>query len=122
MMDEIKIKRADVMSCLLENRKKHEDQVKEAKENYRIELVRALAKRLNEAGTDKDVDHFFDDLTVPKSFLADYDRAIKAVSMSCEEVLTLNETEFRQLVNDEWSWRNVYAGSNAKYVRSSSIS
>jgi len=52
----------------------------------------------------------------PISFVAEYDKAIRALEFCNEDSdLELSLEEVEQYVNDDWHWKNQFIGSTARY-------
>jgi NOL1/NOP2/fmu family ribosome biogenesis protein len=114
MLESVKVDKGKLMSTLQENRGKHVAEYTTAVEQYRVEAEKALRKRAL-AIRDGETLKTGIDLPEPKSFEADYDRAIAMVDWSTESVIELDEQDFRAFVLDEWNWRGQFAGTTSIY-------
>lgn len=54
-------------------------------------------------------------LVEPQDQTRDYDRAIRMMEMSQDEVVELEEHDFAQYVLDDWSWKRQFLLSNSNY-------
>jgi hypothetical protein len=61
-------------------------------------------------------------LDVPEDHSADYLRAIDMLKWEVGDQVVLTEQEFRQFVQDDWSWKGKFASDNVFYAGSSSPS
>lgn len=59
-------------------------------------------------------------LKYPESHAAEYDRAIRSVSLNVYDKIELSETEFNQYVMNDWSWKSSFINSNNSYVTAGS--
>ena len=105
----------DLLEILCENRKKHKEQYKESIKAFRVKAADLLNKELQKIIAGKKFDVYFD-LQKPVSHEKDYDLVIKMVEMSVDDILELQQDEFNQLVNDEWTWKSSFRLSvNSNY-------
>lgn len=114
MLDSVKVDRGKLLSTLQENRAKHVEEYETAVAQYRVEAEKALRKRAL-AIRDGETLKTGIDLPEPRSFEADYDRAIAMVDWSTEETIELDEQNFRAFVLDEWHWRGQFVGTTTIY-------
>lgn len=115
MLQEVKVDREKLLGTLRENKAKHVAEYESAVEAYRDKAEKALRKRAIEIRDGKTLRKEVDDLPEPRSFVADYDRAIAMVEWSEEGQIVLEEQDFRAFVLDEWNWRGQFAGTTALY-------
>lgn len=113
-MKSINVKREELLDALRANRQKHATEAQEAKAGYLIQVEKGLRKALRDLKSGKITTTL--NLHAPIDNTADYDRAIKMMEMSVDENIELNEQEFRQYVQDEWSWRAAAALLNSTYA------
>ena len=113
-MKAIKVSKDSLLSALRANREKHAAEAKEAHEGYVIQVKAGLRKALREIKTGKITTSL--GLHAPIDNTADYDRAIQMMEMSVDDTIELTEQEFRQYVQDEWSWRAAAALLNSTYA------
>lgn len=113
-MESVRVNKDELLSVLKENRRKHKAEYKEAIRAFRVKAVDTFNRELQKAIAGKKFENSVH-LSKPESHEKDYDLAIKMVEMSVDKVLKLEQSEFNQLVNDEWSWkssfRNAVSGS-----------
>ena len=115
MLDSVKVEKGKLLTTLQENRGKHVAEYDSAVEAYRKAAEKALRKRAIEIRDGETLCKEVDDLPEPRSFAADYDRAIAMVEWSTEETIELDEQDFRAFVLDEWNWRGQFAGTTSLY-------
>jgi hypothetical protein len=125
-MKEVKIATAALLTAVRKNREAHAEEVKLAREGYRIAVLKALAKRITdiEAGAEPSVYFhtrgaygYEEDLQAPHDHTKDYDRVISMLEMSQDTETVLDAAEFNQYVMDEWAWAAHTKILNASYTR-----
>ena len=113
-MNIVKIKKADLLKVLKENRAAHRKIFEEALVGYKKKVIELLDKKLQEARTGIRVRMVFN-LIEPQDQTKDYDRAIRMLEMSIEKVIELSEQDFKAYVMDDWSWKFQFLSSNSAY-------
>lgn len=111
-MQTVNVKKDKLMKILLDNRKKHRSAFEKACDDYRVALVGILDDKLRDAKSGKRVEHTIS-LYMPADQTKDYDRAINMLEMSVDKIINLQEHEFAQLVQDEWTWKHQFSASNS---------
>jgi hypothetical protein len=46
----------------------------------------------------------------------DYDRVIRMLEMTVDEIITIGAVEFQQYVMDDWTWKEQFTASNSAYL------
>jgi len=113
-MQNIKVRKADLLTKLKDNRKTHKENYDKAVEVYKKALVVYLQKMLARAEKGKKVTQYID-LVTPTHNLAEYDRIIAMLEMTIEEEIELTEAEFTQYVLDNWTWKGTFALNTLSY-------
>lgn len=118
MMNSIKMNRTELLEIVQNNRIKHVKEYDEAVQDY-LEAVVVIAKNnLKKAKTGDRAKFKFESFpTAPKSYENDYDKAIRMIELSVDDVIEVEEHTFSQLVLDEWTWKQSFSVSNAAYKR-----
>lgn len=118
-MKTVTVRKDNLAQILIKNRTEHRDVFTAAQAKYRETLKEVLQDELAKLVDNKPVDLAkITCLIVPRNFTKDYDRAILMLDMETATTVTLDEVDFRQLVQDEWSWSHQWAVSNASYTSS----
>lgn len=115
MPQEVRVKKDALLNELQKNREAHRRIFESAVEGYK----EAALKRLDELAkqlVDGKVVPMAIALPMPEDHTIDYDRAIKMVEMEVNEILLLDETEFAQLVMDDWVWKRQWAQTASTYT------
>lgn len=113
-MKSINVKRSALLDALRNNRQKHATEAEEAKAGYIVQVEKGLRKALRELKTGKITTNL--NLHPPVDQTAEYDRAIQMMEMSVDDNIELTEIEFRQYIQDEWSWRAAASLLNTTYA------
>lgn len=113
-MENIKVKKEDLLKVLRDNRAKHRQIYEEAIEGYRKTVITEFERRLEDAKAGRKIDIRFS-LPQPQDQTKDYDRAIGMLEMTIEDVIQLQEHEYQQYVMDDWSWKQNFLTSNSTY-------
>lgn len=123
-MKTVRVNKSELIKILYENRKKHKREYKESIRAYRVKAVDLFNQELQKAVSGKAFKTVFD-LSKPECHEKDYDLIIKMIEMSIDDILEMDQQEFSQLVNDEWTWKSSFRSSvysNSGYSGYSGIS
>lgn len=113
-MDEVKVKKADLLKKLRQNRAEHREVFEEASEEFRKEVIRVLDERLADAKAGRRIQLRMN-LVQPMDQTEEYDQAIAMCEMSVDDDITLSHENFRNYVLDRWQWRDQFIASNVAY-------
>ena len=76
-----------------------------------------------EAGEDYDLSDYDEEchdlvnLRKPVNHLEDYDDMIQQLSLTTQKEVTLSRAMFKQLIQDDWSWKQAFIATSAMYAR-----
>lgn len=112
---EIKMDKHELLRIVNKNREAHVDTFKKALEQYRVEIVEYLNQRLNDIRDGKWIKHHID-LPIPESHEEDYDRVIGMLMLHQGDTIELNESMYRNYVEDQWSWSHAFALNSTVYA------
>lgn len=110
-MKSINIKREELINKLTANRDLHRKIFLEAQEGYRSQCITELDKMLEEARDGKRIRRAIA-LIEPTDQTKEYDSALEMLKMSVDEVISLEEHDFRCYVLDQWAWKGQWSVSN----------
>ena len=113
-MDSIKVKKEELLAKLKENKDTHRKIFLEAQEGYRTLVIEQLETMLSDARGGKKINRHLS-LSEPTDQTRDYDRVIRMLEMSQDDVVELSEHDFAQYVLDDWSWKRNFLVSNSVY-------
>ena len=116
-MKSINVKRTDLIAKVEENRAKHIEEFDAAFKAWRDEQASKLdaaSIKLSNSPAEFNLLHYA--LQQPTSHVADYDRALEMLRMSVDDVIAIDNAEFRQLACDEWSWQQSFKAVTTSYL------
>ena len=113
-MKTIKVVKKDLLNHLKVNREIHKIEFEKAMNGYRSALIIAFEKLLEQAKQLEDTAHGVY-LDRPKSYLDSYDSAICQLEWTTDTEIELDQNEFKQLVQDEWNWKQGFTAMAATY-------
>ena len=116
-MNSVKIERKKLLYIVTENRAKHVEQYLEAIEDYKVAALKIAKENLKTAKTG-DMQRLKTTRVLPPapvSYEHNYNRAIRMLELSADDVVELEEAVFNQLVLDEWGWKQQFATMAASY-------
>lgn len=114
MMEKITVKKEDLLREVRKNREQHRKVFEEALIGFQRAVTEHLTSQLEKAKAGLRVETHIA-LQQPVDQTSDYDRVIRALEMSTEDKMELNEKEFAKYVMDDWSWSNQFWASNSMY-------
>ena len=116
-MRSVKVEKAELMKVLQDNKKKHVKEFDESVKDYKKAAIK-IAKEHVDLAKSGDLDKISKIRAMPQrptSYEDSYNRAIRMMEMSVDDVIELEEDIFNQLVLDEWSWKHSFVASGALF-------
>ena len=113
-MNNVKIKKSDLLSKITENRGQHRRIFEEALVGYRAAAIDELDRALKDAREGRRIRRGMT-LVEPLDHTAEYDSVIEMLKMSVDDVIELNWGAFLSYVRDEWEWKRQFLVTNSKY-------
>lgn len=116
-MRSVKVNKTELMEILQTNKKKHIKEFDESVKDYKKAALK-VAKEHVELAKTGDLDKIAKIRAMPQrpsSYEDSYNRAIRMMELSVDEIIELEEQIFNQLVLDEWSWKTAFTASGALY-------
>jgi len=103
-MQEVKIKRLELLEAVKRNRDTHRETFLKAVKGFRAKVILELDIMLKEAVAG---DSFRTSvhLPAPTDHTLDYDRVVRMLEMSCEDIIEISAHEFDMYVMDNWNWK-----------------
>jgi len=117
-MDTVKVNKEDLLATLEENRVKHVADYKEAMTEYRKAAVIEVTAMLKQAKSKSEPITRAIKAPEPVSYEKSYATAIRMLTMSVDDVIELGEHEFKQYVEDEWTWQASFTSNTLMYKNS----
>ncbi len=116
-MHSVKVNRIELLGIVRENKEKHVREYNESVEDYKKAAINVAQKNL-ELAQSGDLDQIARIKGMPQkptSYEKEYDRAIRMLELSVEEIIEVAQDVFNQLVLDEWAWKNAFVASASLY-------
>ena len=114
-MNQVKVKRADLLARVRTNRDAHRTLFLKAQEGYRKLVIEELDRMLKDAKDGLSIRRSVT-LTEPSNHIKDYDRVITMLEMSVDDTVTLDAHDFDRYVMDNWDWSRFALATNTAYA------
>lgn len=117
-MRTVKVKKSELVSTLKTNSDVHVREFNKAMEGYWRTAEREVEKLLDRV-RNKRWDQPYQiavSLTRPECHLDEYNTALEMLEWSTEDEVELTQQEFKQFVQDEWSWKEAFAQTTQMYA------
>jgi hypothetical protein len=113
-LQEITVRKADLLDALRKNREQHRAIFEEAIEGYRKKVIERLEEMVDLAKRNKKIDTHLG-LVQPEDHTDEYDLAIQMLEMEVGDEIVLSAQEFNQYVRNQWGWQGRFLASNSHY-------
>jgi hypothetical protein len=116
-MHSVNINRQELLGIVQENKKKHVEAFKESVADYKKAALQIAKDNLALVKTGK-IEEIIKVKSMPPkpaSFENEYNRAIRMLELSVDEVIELQQDVFNQLVLDEWHWKQAFVSNSTIY-------
>ena len=113
-LDSIKVKRAELLAELENNREKHISEFKLACVGFIVSSIKELKVALKNAKQGKIESYLKFDK--PVSHEKDYDTVISMLQFSVDDEVYITKDQFESYVQDNWNWKNAFNLTNSKYL------
>src|ERR1035437_8357393 len=121
-MTEVRIDKSKLVDIQKNNRSEHRDIFLAAQKSYRQVVIELLDEQLKLAREGKPfLLARIIQLVAPEDHTKDYDRVLRMLELSLDNIVTLSEPEFTNLVQDIWMWSRSWAASNSAYTYSKKL-
>lgn len=113
-IETVKLRKADVLDALEENREAHQGIYEEALAGYKELALAQLKKHIKdvERGAMQVISIV---LPAPVNQTKDYERIIKMLELDVRDEIELTQAEFAMYVMDDWAWKRQFLTSNSTY-------
>ncbi len=116
VMHNVKMNRLELLNIVRENAKKHVADYDEAVEDFKVAVVKVAKANLKIANSGDITAFNFQRMpATPVNYADNYNRAIRMLELSVEDVIDVEEHIFNQLVLDEWGWKQAFVAQSALY-------
>ena len=116
-MNDVKVKKAEALEILRKNREEHRKIFLEALDGYKKQAIELLEKHIQAIKAGR-VARVRVSIPEPEDYTRKYDRAIRMLEMSVDDIIELDEETFAQFVMDDWDWKRQFLSTNARYSAS----
>lgn len=113
-MDQVKVKKADLIVIMRENLAGHQAIFDEAVVGYQKAAEKILEKHLARVKKGS-LARVYIDIPVPVNHTREYDRAIAMLGMSVEDEVTISQRDFASFAMDDWQWKREFIETNSAY-------
>lgn len=113
-MNQVTMKKAEVLEVLRKNREQHKKIFLEAVEGYRKKAIDMLEKHVADIRYGK-VFEVYVSLPRPEEHTRDYDRVIKMIEMAVEDNVVFTEQDTQNYIMDDWAWKQKFLTTNSAY-------
>lgn len=123
-METVNVKKDRLLGALHANRETHQKDFEIAWDAFREKAIANFDQRLKALKQAKRGEklELYVNLVVPEDHTEDYDRAIEMLDWETGDEVELQQSEFQQLVQDNWGWKQNFTASNIMYTGAASPS
>lgn len=114
-MNEVTVKRVDLLKKVKENRDNHRSVFNDAQEVYRELMIKELDTMLSDAKAGRKIRRAVS-MPEPEDHTRDYDRIIMMLEMSVDDEIELMAQDFARYVMDQWEWNASFQVSTMAYA------
>ncbi len=114
-MNQVIVKKADLLTVIEANREKHRHVFLEAQGNYRRMAIEELERTLEDARRGKRFNRILT-LEAPQDMTKHYDRVIGMLKAHTEPTIEVTAIEYRNYVQDDWNWSQTWANNTRQYA------
>lgn len=115
-MDTVTVKRDELLAVVKKNRDNHRAVFEKAQVAYRERVIKELDLMLADAKAGRRIRRAIA-LPEPEDHTRDYDRIVRMLEMSVDDVLELSEHDFSRYAMDQWEWAAAFATNTLSYVQ-----
>lgn len=147
-LQKIKVSKAELLTIVKENKKKHDEiyeaaeagywleaeeylkkyqkeQLATMKKNYRKsvkDLKKQVAKELRMVDQKKKGGYYYMNKPFPETHTDDYEGTIRRLELSVDPEIELVSDEFDCFVRNKWTWRQSFLSTNSSYANNYAVS
>lgn len=115
-METVTVRRDELLKVVKKNRDNHRAVFEKAQTAYRARMIQELDSMLADAKAGRKIRRAIA-MPEPEDHTPDYDRIIRMLEMSVNDVLELSEYDFSRYAMDQWEWAASFAANTASYVK-----
>lgn len=113
-MYSITVDKQELLETLQRNLEKHVAEYEEAISRYPGTVAASLRKRADAIDRGEEVNLAFN-LPKPRSYADEYEDAIQMLQWEQKDSVDLDQTQFKNLVQDEWHWKDGFSATTQFY-------
>lgn len=117
-MKGVRIKKQELAEIVAKNRETHIREYNEGMAAFKTLFLEKVESVRTAAEADEFNAGELIRLQKPASHEKDYDRVLRMLELEVEETAMLDEEAFRNLVMDEWEWKERFTAANKLYSES----
>lgn len=114
-MELVKVQKAELRAVVQVNRDGHRNEFLKALEGFKARAIDELERRIVDVEKGRKFSQHLG-LPEPEDHTKDYDRVLKMLAMSVDDVIELDESDFQMYVMDDWAWKQQFTTTNSMYV------
>jgi hypothetical protein len=115
-MEDVKVKKAELLATLRTNKQEHQAQYDAALIKYREKLIEELEKHLDLAKKGKKVPHHLL-LTIPEVHVDAFETAIQMLEWEVDDEVSISMYDFQRFVQNEWEWSKAFHANTTSYLK-----
>lgn len=113
---DVTVSKDDLLRIVNKNRAEHRTTFDAALVKFREKAIVELDAIIAELKAGQFPKHLASRLPRPEEHTADYDRAIRMLTMHTEATIALSEEAYARLVDDDWGWRDAFLSNTHSYI------
>ena len=115
-LDEVRMRRDDVLDIIKENRDAHREVFEAALEGYKVKAIEILGEHIEKIRANAPERLVFS-LPFPEDHSDDYERTILMLEHSLDREILLDADEFARYIMDDWGWKQNWTATVAAYTK-----
>jgi len=114
-MQKVRMDKSKVLDRVTANRAHHEKTYNQAMVVYRERAIKELKDLIDalKAGKSRPLTVR---LPIPKDYTSEYDLVIDMLNNSVDDVVELDDIDFRKYIRDEWDWKTSFRETTSVYA------
>lgn len=105
-----------ILDILKQNRETHQQTYLKALDKWKTAMIDRCEEIIENINADSiAIDDITIELTCPTSYKNSYDTVIQMLELADDMHIELTQAEFRQYIQDQWSWKETFTYTNATY-------
>lgn len=116
-MNNVKVKKEELLKVLKANKEVHDTEVAAAQLVFRKELEQELRSKLLKVEMGGKLPELYIQAHPPEEHTEDFENAIAMVEASVDDILELDFSQFKQWFQNKWGWAASYAAHTQSKLR-----